>query len=77
MTYMKKVMPGSILVALALPHCCFPLTFDKDMQRFLKEEDVLGVHVGGLCILDLHQHEVSNICSYNSISIIIIIILLV
>ena len=58
MTYMKKVMPGSIFVDLALPHCCFPLTFDSDMQKFLTGENVLGVYVGGVCILDLHQHEV-------------------
>ena len=58
MIYMKKVKPGSIFVELALPQCCFPLTFDRDMQEFLKEEDVLGVYMGGLCILDLHQAEV-------------------
>ena len=68
MTYMKKVMPGSIFVELALPQCCFPLTFNKDTQKFLREEDVLGVYVGGLCILDLHQpdHEVRAFYSYNS-----------
>ena len=58
MTYMMKVTPGCISVELALPQCCFPLTFDRDMRKFLKEEDVLGVYVGGLCILDLHQAEV-------------------
>ena len=58
MTYMKRVMPGSIFVHLALPQCCFPLTFDRDMQEFLTGENVLGVYVGGVCILDLHQHEV-------------------
>ena len=60
MTYMKKVMPGSIFVELALPQCCFPLIFGGDMQKFLREEDVLGVYVGGLCILDLHQREVGT-----------------
>ena len=58
MTYTKKVTPGSIFVELALPQCCFPLTLDRDMLKFLKEEDVLGMYVGGLCILDLHQAEV-------------------
>ena len=63
MTYMKKVMPGSIFVDLALPHCCFPfpLPVDRDMQKFLREEDVLRVHVGGVCILDLQQHEVRTL----------------
>ena len=69
MTYMKKVMSGSILVALALPQYCFPLNFDDDMRKILKEEDVLGVYVGGLCILDVHQHEVSSVYSYNSITV--------
>ena len=58
MTYMKKVTPGSIFVELALPQCCFPLTLDRDMEKFLMEEDVLGVYVDGLCILDLYQPEV-------------------
>ena len=69
MTYMKKVMPGSIFVELVLPQCCFPLTFNRDMQKFLREGGVLGVYVGGLCILDLHQPEVSSVCSYNYYSI--------
>ena len=59
MTYMKKVIPGSIFVELALPHCCFPLSFDEDTQKILSEENVLGIYVGGQCILDLHQPEVS------------------
>ena len=58
MTYMKKVTPGSIFVELALPRSCFPLTLDRDMEKFLEEEDVLGVYVGGLCIIDLHPAEV-------------------
>jgi hypothetical protein len=58
MTYMKKVMPGSIFVAFTLPQCCFPLGFDKDTRKFLREENVLGVYVGGQCILELCQAEV-------------------
>ena len=57
MTYMKKVMPGSIFVALVLPQCCFPLNFDEDTRKVLQEENVLGVYVGGHCILELHQHQ--------------------
>ena len=59
-SYMKKVMPGSIFVELALPQCCFPLNFDKDIQKFLRDEDVLGVYVKGKCIIDLHQPEVRS-----------------
>ena len=62
MTYMKKVMPD-IFVELALPQCCFSLTFEEDAQKFLREEHVLGVYVGGLCILDLNQPEVRSLCS--------------
>ena len=61
MTYMKKVLPGSICVELALPRCCFPLSLDGDTQKFLREEDVLGVYIGGLCVFDLRQSEVRNI----------------
>ena len=60
MTYMKKVLPGSIFVELALSHCCFPLVFDKDAEKFLREENVHGVYVNGKCILYLH-HQVSVI----------------
>ena len=69
MTYMMKVMPGSIFVELALPQCCFPLTFEEDTQIFLREEHVLGVHVGGQCVLDLKQPEktVRSFCSYECI----------
>jgi hypothetical protein len=58
MTYMKKVMPGSIFVVFALPQCCFPLSFDKDTRKILSEENVLGIYVGGQCILELREPEV-------------------
>ena len=68
MTYVKKVMPGSIFVALALPQCCFPLTFDEDAQKFLREEHVVKLLVGGTCILDLYQPEVRYRSLYNCIT---------
>ena len=62
MTYnMTKVTPGSIRLELAIPQCCFPLSFNEDMQNFLQDQHVLGIYVSGQCILDLHQpdHQVS------------------
>ena len=58
MTYMKKVIPGSVFVELALPHCRFPLVFDEVTQKFLREENVHGVYLNRQCILYLH-HQVS------------------
>jgi hypothetical protein len=62
MTYMKKVVPGSIFVELALPHDSFPLIFDEATQKFLREENVHGIYVNRECILYLH-HQVSIFCS--------------
>ena len=60
MPYVKKVISGSICVVFAVSRSVFPLKFEgKEIQRLLKEYEILRVKVEGQSDLDL-------VCYVNS-----------
>ena len=66
-TYVKKVVSGSILVVFATSQSVFPLKMKgKAIRNLMKEYNVLRVSVKGNCILNMQVrilHDIKNIIS--------------
>ena len=56
MSFMKTAKSSSIMVVLALPAQLFPLNLrQKDVHKFLRDENIVRVMVDGQCVFDLDK----------------------